>query len=291
MSVTDRQLRSFIKIAELKSISGAAESLDLTQSGVSRQLAALEEYIGTPLFHRTGRGVELTEAGKQLFAVSQPAYHAIDALVARMRAEAGAPDGPLRVATIHTLSYYFMADVIAKFLGKRPQTNLSLMGRSSPEVVELVESGRADIGFVYDTAVASDRLAIVPLFDDEMCLIAPERDFPDRDDIDVSDSCLDLVVFPTAYALRRMLEHSGMKFRPAAEAETIDAMLPLVASGFGYCILPKKIPARLLQDYRLKKIEIKGLHLARKVVAVTRLSETPSSLAHLLLDTAVSAVS
>lgn len=291
MSFTDRQLRSFIKIAELKSITRAADAVGLTQSGVSRQLAGLEDYIGTPLFYRTGRGVKLTEAGQQLFAVSQPAYQVIDAQMMRMRAESGAPDGSLRVATIHTLSYYFMAEVIGKFLGQRPQANLSLMGRSSPEVVELVESGRADIGFVYDTAVISDQLAKVFLFDDEMCLIAPESDFPGQNTVDLSESNFSLVVFPPAYALRRMLEHSGMQFRPAAEAETIDAMLPLVASGFGYCILPKKFPTRLLQDYSLKKLEIMGVHLSRQVVAVTKLSEMPVSLAHQLLETAVAAVS
>jgi DNA-binding transcriptional LysR family regulator len=52
----DRQIRYFIRIAELKSPSRAADSLDLTQSGLSRQLAALEAFLGTPLFSRTRRG-------------------------------------------------------------------------------------------------------------------------------------------------------------------------------------------------------------------------------------------
>jgi hypothetical protein len=64
MENLDRQVRYFIKIAELKSLSRAADSLDLTQSGLSRQLATLEAYLGKPLFSRTGRGVELTAAGQ-----------------------------------------------------------------------------------------------------------------------------------------------------------------------------------------------------------------------------------
>ena len=64
METFDRQLRYFLQIAELKSLSRAAEDLDQTQSGLSRQLAALEAHVGKPLFNRTGRGVELTEAGQ-----------------------------------------------------------------------------------------------------------------------------------------------------------------------------------------------------------------------------------
>ena len=64
MDTVDRQVRYFLKVAELKSLSKAAEALDLTQSGLSRQVASLEAYLGKPLFVRTGRGIELTEAGR-----------------------------------------------------------------------------------------------------------------------------------------------------------------------------------------------------------------------------------
>ena len=57
METMDRQLRYFICIAELGSLSRAADALDQTQSGLSRQLATLEARIGQPLFLRTGRGV------------------------------------------------------------------------------------------------------------------------------------------------------------------------------------------------------------------------------------------
>ena len=66
MDSLDRQLRYFLKIASLKSLSRAAEALDQTQPGLSRQLATLESCLGQPLFVRNGRGVELTEAGRGL---------------------------------------------------------------------------------------------------------------------------------------------------------------------------------------------------------------------------------
>ena len=160
METMDRQLRYFICIAELGSCPrGRRAGPD--PSGLSRQLAALEARIGQPLFLRTGRGVELTEAGKLLYDATQPAYRGIDLAVERMRHQ-GVTQGTLRLAAVHTLSYYYTADLVAGFVSAHPSVNLSIMGRSSPEVVALVESGKADLGLVYDSAVDSGTLESCP---------------------------------------------------------------------------------------------------------------------------------
>ena len=141
MENLDRHIRYFIKIAELRSLSKAADCLDLTQSGLSRQLAALETYVGKSLFSRTGRGVELTGAGKVLLEGAKSGYVLVDGALETVRDKEGVTQGCVRLAIVHTLSYYFTAEVVSAFIAERPHVNLSLMGRSSPEVVELVENG------------------------------------------------------------------------------------------------------------------------------------------------------
>ncbi|MFA1684876.1 MULTISPECIES: LysR family transcriptional regulator [Achromobacter] len=285
MDTPDRQLRYFVRIAELKSLSRAAEDLDQTQSGLSRQLAALEAHVGKPLFVRTGRGVELTEAGARLLEGIQPAYRAIDQALEAVRQREGVTQGSVRLATVHTLSYYFMADVVAQFVSSREHVNLSVMGRSSPEVVTLVESGKADIGFVYDAAVASDALASTPLFDDDMCLIVRDG-VAAEDGVDLGAMALRLVGFPSHYALRKMIHSAGLQPEFVAEAETIDAMLKLVSSGVGACILPSRIPQKLLTDYGLRQVAIGSPVLRRRVVAVTLAQREPLPLVRELLDCA-----
>jgi DNA-binding transcriptional LysR family regulator len=269
MANADRQLRHFLKIAELKSLSRAAEALDLTQSGISRQLASLEAYLGKPLFSRTGRGVELTRVGEKLFDVAKAAYANIDEALVSIRDREGVTQGHIRIAVIHTLSYYFMSDVVAEFMVQRESVNLSLISRSSPEVVALVESGKADIGFVYDSAVDSAEFQATPLFEDEMCVIA-RGDSLLPDDIDLTTLRNKLVGFPSHYALRKMLQSTGLNLEFAAEAETIDAMLKLVSSGVGACVLPTRIPDKLLVDYGLKKLRIVRPRLRRRVIAIVR---------------------
>jgi DNA-binding transcriptional LysR family regulator len=286
MDNLDRHIRYFLAIAKHSSLSKAAEELDLTQSGLSRQLAALERFLGKPLFLRTGRGVALTDAGVALRRDTEERYRYIDAAVEAIKEREGVSEGNLRIAAIHTLSYYFVADLLARFMSQRGHVNLSVLARSSPDVVSLVEKGQADIGFVYDSAVASDRLESVPLFDDGMCLIGKQEDFAGQTDIDLMASDQPLIGFPGHYALRRMLKSAGLDGRVVAEAETIDAMLQLVSSGIGSCILPEQIPSQLLAEYHLAKLPLVRPVLKRRVVAIVRNNAPAPSMARQLLEMA-----
>lgn len=286
MDNIDRQLRYFLKVAELKSLSKAAEALDLTQSGLSRQVASLEAHLGKPLFLRTGRGVELTDAGRALKDQAEPAYQSIDAVLAMIREQEGVTRGTVRLAAVHTLSYYFLGDVAARFLASHVGVNLSMWARSSPDVVELVESGRADAGFVYDTAVASDAVTQTMLFDDEMCLVVQATAMI-GDEIDLTQQTPPLVGFPASYALRRMVHSSGLNPGFVAETDTVDAMLKLVSSGVGACILPIRIPERLLAEYQLRRVAITRPLLRRRVVVIVRSDKAISPLTRSLIDTAL----
>ncbi|BEP62202.1 LysR substrate-binding domain-containing protein [Variovorax sp. V213] len=277
----DRPLRYFLCIAELGSLSKAADKLDQTQSGLSKQLGALESNLGQPLFVRTGRGVELTEAGTKLHSALAPAFREIDRAVESVRRQ-GVTHGTVRLATVHTLSYYFVAEVFSLFVSTHPDVNLSLLSRSSPEVVALVENGKADLGFVYDSAVDGGNLASKPLFEDEMALVVLDSS-PLESPQDLATLSLRLVGFPAHYALRRMIHSAGLQATYVAEAETIDAMLKLVSSGVGHCILPSRIPDRLLADYGLRKVSIERPALRRRVVAISNTGKTMAPLTSDLL--------
>ncbi|WP_144159391.1 LysR family transcriptional regulator [Paraburkholderia sp. BCC1885] len=283
----DHQLRLFVEIANCKSLSAAAETLSLTQSGLSRQLSSLEGYIGQPLFVRHGRGVEPTEAGRKLLEAASTAYQLIDNTLVQLRDQHGVTAGSINVATIHTLSYYFMAEVVARFMSQRPNANVALLGRSSPGVVELVEAGRAEIGFVYDSAVASDELDITPLFEEEMCLVVHESSrFAALAAVSLNQETPPLVVFPASYALRRMLHSRAFNATVAAEVETVDAMLKLVSLTNGQCVLPNLIPEKLLREYQLKRIPIEQPVMRRRIVAITRRGRPLPAMTSLLLEIA-----
>lgn len=280
MDTFDKQLRSFVKIAEVKSLSRAAADLDCAQPGLSRQLAALEAHLGCALFSRTGRGMELTDCGRRLLESIQPAFAAVDATLHKFQDRNGA-QGLLTLATVHTLSHYFIGDLLKACNNRHAGVSLSVMGRSSPEVVSLVETGKADIGYVYDTAVASDKLLSIPLFEDKMCLVVASSYPPEEEGgADLTLSITKLIGFPQNYVLRRMMHTSGLYPHLVAEADTLDVMLEMVSSGIGASILPERIPDRILKQYRLRKIPINLPKLSRKVVAIVRSDHRTIAIVH-----------
>ncbi|WP_232467020.1 LysR family transcriptional regulator substrate-binding protein, partial [Alcaligenes faecalis] len=102
-----------------------------------------------------------------------------------------------------------------------------------------------------------------------------------------SHQALRLIGFPPHYALRRMIHSSGLHPEFVAEVETIDAMLRLVASGLGDCILPSRIPDNLLHEHNLHKYPIEQPALQRRVVAILRADRDPQALTSRLLECAL----
>lgn len=233
-------------------------------------MAALEAYLGRPVFDRNGRGMVLSEAGKTLHRAVAPAFQLIDDAIAKARDASSVGHASLRIAAVHTLTYYFLGDLVSAVTHEGGDANLHLMARSSPEVVDLVASGKAELGFVYDSAVASPGLVSVDLFEDEMCLIVRLDDTSYGDVANLWQTHQRLVAFPEHYALRKMLQHSRLNYVVSAETDTVDSALELVSAGIGNCLLPCRIPDRLLLDHKLKKVPITGGTLARKVVAIHR---------------------
>jgi len=286
----DRKIRNFLCISMHGSISAASEQLNVSQPSLSRQLASLEAHLGNPLFRRTGRGLVLTDAGTHLASLAGPAFMAVDAAIAQIRDQFGITQGSLRLATVHTLTYYFLGDLVSRFVHQNQDVNVSFMARSSTEVVKLVESGRADLGFVYDSEVASKELISMVLFTESMSMVVRlDPDNPAPSVVDWSQQPLRLVVFPSGYALRRMLDTCAVPYSVAAEVETVDAMLELVSSGVGACILPTLIPQRVLDQYHLTRITEVKPALNRKVVAIYRADPPPTAITKAILGFAIEA--
>lgn len=284
----DRKIRYFLAIAGTRSLSEAAENLGISQSGLSRQLKQLEDYFGRPLFVRTGRGVVLNDTGSRLESAVRPSYEAIDQTIDILRAELGTLQGSVRIAMVHTLSYYFLPPLLAQFHDTFPDVNTYLLGRGSPDVVKLVETGRADLGFVYDVAVVAEELAVERLFEERMCLLH-HRDWPVPVPTEDGQSWeLPLITFPKYYALRRMLHRAKLDKNVVAEVDTVDVMLHLVSRKLGVCILPSLIPDWQFDDLRLTRRPITLPALRRWVVCITRTRSTPSPVCLTLIELAKS---
>jgi DNA-binding transcriptional LysR family regulator len=121
------RLRIFCAAAEVGSFTHAGDILELSQSAVSRQIAALEEEVGVPLFHRHARGLILTEPGETLFRTALEMKLKIDTARARLVDTRERPNGLLRVTTTIGLGTYWLTPRLGEFLDTYPDIRVELL--------------------------------------------------------------------------------------------------------------------------------------------------------------------
>ena len=121
------KLRIFHAVADAGSLTHAGDSLQLSQSAVSRQIRALEESLDTVLFHRHARGLILTEQGELLFEATKAMSRTLDATAARIRDAEDEVFGDLRVTTTTGFGTLFLAPRLTTLYAQYPDLKIDLM--------------------------------------------------------------------------------------------------------------------------------------------------------------------
>jgi DNA-binding transcriptional LysR family regulator len=121
------KLRIFHAVAEAGSFTHAGESLNLSQSAVSRQIGALEESLGIALFHRHARGLILTEQGELLDRTTKEIFSKLAFTTAQIRDSRERPQGELRITTTTGLGSIWLTPRIKEFLLRYPDIEVSLV--------------------------------------------------------------------------------------------------------------------------------------------------------------------
>ena len=121
------KLRIFHAVADAGSLTHAGDILHLSQSAVSRQIRALEESLGTTLFHRHARGLILTEQGELLFDATSTMAKKLDAAAARIRDSEEEVFGELKVTTTIGFGTLWLAPRLGKLYERYPDLNIDLM--------------------------------------------------------------------------------------------------------------------------------------------------------------------
>lgn len=121
------KLRVFHAVAEAGSFTHAGETLNLSQSAVSRQISALEESLHVPLFHRHARGLILTEQGELLYRTAREVFAKLSMTEAMLSESKETPKGPLKVTTTVAFGATWLTPRIREFLSIYPDVQLTLL--------------------------------------------------------------------------------------------------------------------------------------------------------------------
>ena len=248
MSIT--QLRAFLLAAARGTFTAAAEELGTTQPAVSELVQKLEAESGLQLFHRSGRRLVLTAAGRELLTWAQRAVDAVDGGSQAMDALRGLTGGVASFGVLRNASYYFLSDLAERFHRERPGVRLRLVGQNSFEVAEGVRTGDIEAGLAM-LPVPDEGLRVTPLLRDEVLWVSsdPERVARSMDIRAIPEAPLILYDAhygwndPTRRQLAERAQLAGIRLEPVIEVENVELALSLVARGLGDTLVSASIVA------------------------------------------------
>ncbi len=156
-----RNIRTFIKAAELGSFSKAGLELGYAQSTVTLQMQQLEEELGVSLFDRQGKKISLSQNGRTFLL---HAYQLINCELSARQAlsPAAKPSGQLRIGMVESLSVSGYADILQKYMTAFPDVTLIVKIATTLELMALLEKGALDVILLLDRKIVHDDW-LVPL--------------------------------------------------------------------------------------------------------------------------------
>lgn len=239
-----RRLSYFLAIVEAGSVTKAAAELHVAQPSLSQALRSLERELGAELFHRIGRGLQLSDAGRALVGPARQALLALEQARDAVHEVADLHVGTLDVAALPTLAVDPLARLLGEFRQQLPRITVSVSSpENAAEASALVREGECEIGLAH-LPVPDDGLLTTQLSTQQLLLVLPP-DTPLPDGGSMSLSLLagfPLVLSPPATSTRVLLEQAleaaGVTPRVAIETESREAIVPLVLEGAGAALLP-----------------------------------------------------
>lgn len=242
-----RHLRYFAAVAEERHFGRAARRLHMAQPPLSRQIQALEDELGFPLFERTSRRVEITSAGAVLLVHVRRLFEQLDgAVYAARRAHLG-ETGRIAVGYLSSLVYSGITELLRSFRERHPLVELVLREMGPQEQIDALKQRRLDVGFVRgpldDGELMAERVRREPL----MVALPVGHRLAGRRRLPLALLANEpFIAFPRQRSpaffdlLMRLCHEAGFTPRIEQEAPHLD-LISLVAAGFGVSIVPASI--------------------------------------------------
>lgn len=259
--MTLEQLRIFVAVAERQHITKAAQVLNLAQSAVSASISALEERHATRLFHRVGRGIELTEAGRLFVPEAKAVLARATAAELALTELGGLMRGTLAVQASQTIADYWLPRHLVAFRRAHPGVDIRLGIGNTRQVAWAVHEGAVELGFVegevddpllISTRIARDQLVIV---------VAPDHPWTERaigpEDLTGTEWVLREPGSGTRSVFEADLERFGLslsQLRVVLELPSNEAVRGAVEAGMGAAVMSASVAAPSLEAGLLHRV-------------------------------------
>ena len=256
-----RQLRYFVTVAGTRHFGRAAEQLHIAQSPLSQAIRALESHLGTPLFERTTRRVDLTAAGEALLPEAVRILESVGAAREQVSRVAAGDLGRLRIGATALATYRHVPELVRRLGAELPGVALRFHTEMlTPALEAALVDHRIDLA-VLRPPVRDGSLATRVLARERLVLVAPAGWTPVAEGpvalADLAEE--DFVVYSppgsvVGAAADRACRGAGFVPRRTHEADQTSIVLALVAAGLGVALLPSSVLAVTVEGVRYREL-------------------------------------
>src|ERR1700744_1671835 len=261
-----RKIGYFFSVIEHGNLSSAAQSLRVSQPTLSRQIQAIEQEFQTPLFVRGGRGMLLTEAGKQLHDRLQSIDRQLRSLKADVTAASLEPTGEVAFRIPPSPRGLIAVPLVKRYSSAYPRIAIRLVEETSGQLRDLVANGILDLAITNTTEPTHGTVSQI-LGRERLVLVGPpDAKLSMRKDTNIKTlGELPLILTMRPNSLRLMVEDRlgvhGLTANVRLEANTLPLMTDLVTAGLGYTVLPMCGVVDLLKQGRVSASPVSELFI------------------------------
>jgi len=284
-----RRIRVLQEVVARGSFSAAAESLHLSQSAVSQQIAVLEREVGVPLLERTSDGPKLTAAGDALMQHGDAVLCRLEEAERELAQIAGLEGGRLRLASFSTASARLMTRALALFRQRFPKVELEFTEADPEDTFPGLKRGEFDLAVVFDYPAfpldfSRDVEAELVYEESMRVALPPGHPLAAAKSVRISDLADEdwlCGALPSScrFQVINLCREAGFEPRITFQSEDYGVIKGFVAGGLGVAILPELAGGHPGIELR----PVRGQKPIRRVWAVTRESDVRSPAAEQML--------
>lgn len=237
------KLRTLIHVAELGSLSKAADRMRIAQPALSRHIRLLEEELGVRLFDRHGRGMVITEPGKEVLSRALRIIREFNEIQSSVTRSTGTLTGRIVIGMPPTVGEILSVPLVRAIRTAHPRLEIRFTNAFSGYLADWLQRGELDVAVIYDPQLVRS-MRSRPLLLENLVLVGPPQAGLSLDEpMPFARLGEEKMLLPNPrHGLRALLDRFalGANILVSVEIETnsLHTLKDLVRNGFGYTVLP-----------------------------------------------------
>jgi len=281
-------LALFVRIAETRSITKAAQACHIALAAASRRMTQLEDQFNVQLLYRTARGVDLTPAGVALLQHARIVLSQMDEMQGDITGYAQGAKGTVRIQANASALAQYLPDDLATFAASHPAIKVSLGEERSGAIVQAVQSGAADVGIVMEGA-DSGGLECLDYRADTLCAVLPRKhplkvrslafgELLDHDFVGLESNTV------ISQIMLEQASRAGKPLKLRVQVKSFDVVARMIQAGLGIGILPDAAARAFSASMGLRLVKLTDPWATRKMYVCIRNRASLAAPARLLAE-------